>query len=235
MRGVWPHQDLWTGLLLTFHGCLRAQWKACLCLEVLPEGLMAMTRELKGRQPFPDFAWLSRRFLGVPAGDWASLLSVPMETFLDQPQPHSPAPSSLASPNHSKPTQSLPFLGHLPETCLLVMWLWGLEGSRGLGVPGTKPQPSSPLCPIPGSRRVKLPELGHGGSQEHLLGGNLEGCPVEGPSPWKSSAEWGEVILRAGSQMLTLSRSACFESQTPEPNLQILFQGGSWEAPKSPV
>lgn len=44
------------------------------------------------------------------------------------------------------------------------------------------------LHPTPGSLGVKLPEVSHGGSQEHLLAGegDLEGCPVEGSPPWMS-------------------------------------------------
>lgn len=44
----WTKADTLTAFQLTFHWCFKVQWKAFLCQEALPEGLMAVVRGLEG-------------------------------------------------------------------------------------------------------------------------------------------------------------------------------------------
>lgn len=160
---------------------------------------------MAGRAGLPGSAWWSS-FLGC-----GSLASVPAALT-----------SSRASATHSKCTLSrllpvtFPTPGGLRRPGGHVAL--GAGRKQRLGCVLNKTTAFLPAAPHPRQPGGEAPRGGPWWSQEHLPGGrDLEDCPAEG-SPLGMPA-WGEAVRRPGAQTPALSRSVCFESQTPQPQL----------------
>lgn len=143
-----------------------------------------------------------------------------------RPPRHAPSLTGQLCPAQPWPSTPNPcapgcFWGTFPDSqvlrrCLVALWPWGLEGSRGLGVPCTKPQTSSPTTPRPRQLGVRgSPRWDTVGTRGCFpMGRPQPGALLNGgSSPRMTSADRGKAILRASSQAPALSRSVCFENQ----------------------